>query len=221
MTRIIKDLNTFSEETSLNEDFSWGNLLSGALDFAGEGVRKTIKEKIAASIMETFGIMENSLLSAFVQEIVEKIPVKDYPGIIMGEKANVDYLAPIMVEAMDEFIERKGFDALAEQLGIEPNGWLYRIIVNGIQSPSGKEKLKQMFVEAFGGKDATGSVARDAISSLPVKDKKLISDNVKKKLSSYYGKSVEMEPDKSKGFGDYVSDFWHSLIGDKEPQKSL
>jgi hypothetical protein len=222
MTRIIKDLGSFTESEKINEDFSWGNLISGALDLGGEGLRKTIKEKIAASIMEKFGILDDSIFSGLIQEVVDAIPVKDYPGIIMGEKANVDYLAPFMVQAIGEFVERKGLDTFAESLGLDPRGWLYSTIANSLQTERGKETLKNLFVEAFGGKGAQGSVARDAISGLPQRDKVKISDSVKKKLSTLYGKPVDMEPKKDdKGVGDYISDFWHSLLGDKEPKKTF
>ena len=184
MTKIIKDLNTFSEELRINEEFNLGNLLSGALDFAGEGLRRTIKEKIAASIMEIVGVEENSLLSGLVQEVVEEIPVKDYPSILAGDKANVEYLAPHIVVAIEKFIERKGFDPIAEKIGIDPRGWLYKTIINGVQSPEGREKLKLMLIDAFGGKNAKGSVARDAISSLLPGQKEQLSDSVKKQIVS-------------------------------------
>lgn len=215
MTKIIKDLNTFSEELRINEEFNLGNLLSGALDFAGEGLRRTIKEKIAASIMEIIGVEENSLLSGLVQEVVEEIPVKDYPSILTGDKANVEYLAPHIVVAMEKFIERKGFDPIAEKIGIDPRGWLYKTIINGVQSPEGREKLKLMLIDAFGGKNAKGSVARDAISSLLPGQKEQLSDSVKKEIASVYGKSVKPEEKIEKGLGDYASAFLGSLFGNK------
>jgi hypothetical protein len=222
MPRIIKDLKSFNNNEKLNEDFSWGNLISGALDLGGQGLRKTIKEKIAASIMEKFGVRDNSIFSGLVQEVVDAIPVKDYPEIIMGEKANVEYLAPFMVQAIGEFIERKGLDTLADSLGLDPRGWLYSTLVNSFQTDKGKETLKNLFVEAFGGKESKGSVARDAISGLPDRDKAKISDSVKQRISTLYGKNVEMEPAKdTKGIGDYASDFWHSLLGDKESKKTF
>lgn len=210
MSKIIKDLNTFSDEVQLNEDFSWGGLISGAFNFASTGLRKTVKEKIAAIILEQIGIKQDSLFSGIVQEAVDAIPIKDYPALITGEKANIEYLAPKMAQAISEFFERKGFDPIAEQMGIDSKGWLYSTIRNGLQSPEGKERLKSMLIEAFGGKDAKGSVARDAISDLPKEDKQKISDEVKKKLGIMYGKKVEMEPEKK---GDYISDFWSSLLG--------
>lgn len=209
MSRIIKDLNTFSKESRLNEDFSLGSVFSDVLDFGGEGLRKTVKEKAAAFILEKIGISEDSVLSGLVQQLVDAIPFADYPQIISGEKANVDYLAPKLVQALDEFIQKKGFDQIAEKLGIENKGMLYNIIINGIQSPEGKERLKSILVQAFGGKDAKGSVFKDAISGLPKSDKDKISDGVKKKLSVMYGKKYK--EDEKLQANNPISDFFKSF----------
>jgi hypothetical protein len=210
MSRIIKDLNSFSQESELNEEFNWGNLFSGILDFGGEGLRKTVKEKIAALLLEKIGISEDSVLSGLIQQIVDAIPIKDYSAIITGEKANVDYLAPKMVQAMQEFIERKGFDPIAEKLGIEPKGWLYGIIINGFQSPEGKARLEKMLIDAFGGENAKGSVFRDAISELPKTEKDKISGEVEKKLTTIYGKQPGQQMEAPQD-GKFLVDFWKSF----------
>jgi hypothetical protein len=214
MSRIIKDLNSFSHESELNEEFNWGNALSSVMGIAGTGFQKTIKEKIAAVILEKIGILEDTILSQIVQEVVDQIPFKDYPAILTGEKANVEYLAPKMTQAITEFFERRGLDPIAQQIGIDPKGWLYSTIRNGLQSPQGKEKLKSFFIEAFGGKDAKGSVARDAFSDLPKADKDKISDEVEKKLSTMYGKPIDTETAKPEE-SNYFSDFLKSFSGTK------
>lgn len=216
MSRIIKDFDSFSKE-SVNEDFKWddvGNFFSGILGFAGEGLKKTIKQKVAASLMEKLGVEENSTLSVLIQEVVDQIPVKDYPDLFTGEKANVEYLAPLMSKTIQEFIQRKGIDTLAQQLGIKVNGWLYSTLREGLQSEKGREILENMLISAFGGKDAKGSVARDAIASLDPKDKAQLTDVVRKKADKFYGKTEDKQDDK--GFGDYISSFWNVLTGNKQ-----
>ena len=172
MSKIIKDFDSFSAENT-NESFEWndlGNFFSGILGFAGEGLRKTIKQKVAASLMEKIGVEENSTLSVLIQEVVDQIPVKDYPALFTGEKANVEYLAPLMSKTIQEFIQRKGIDTLAQQMGIKVNGWLYSTLREGLQSENGRKIIEDMLISAFGGENAKGSIARDAIADLdPIK----------------------------------------------------
>jgi hypothetical protein len=216
MSRIIKDFNSF-KESQVNEEFQWsdvGNFFSGILGFAGEGLRKTIKQKVAASLMERLGVEENSIFSTIIQEVVDQIPVKDYPELFTGEKANVEYLAPMMSKAIQELIQRKGIDGIAQQLGLKTDGWLFSTIREGLQSEKGRENIEAMLIAAFGGKDARGSVARDAISTLDPRDKDKLADVVKQRADKFYGKPGEKEEDK--GFGDYISSFWNVLTGNKQ-----
>jgi len=216
MSRIIKDFNTFKED-QINEGFSLsdiGGFFSGVLGFAGEGLRKTIKQKVAASLMERLGVEENSVFSTLIQEVVDQIPVKDYPKLFTGEKANVEYLAPMMSKAIQELIQRKGIDGIAQQLGLKTDGWLFSIIREGIQSESGRENIENMLISAFGGKNAKGSVARDVISTLDPEDKDKLANVVKKKADKFYGKS---SADKAEsGSNDYVSSFLNMLKGNKQ-----
>ena len=215
MSRIIKDFDSFSNNP-VNEDFSLGKLgdiFGGLLNFAGEGLKRTIKQKVAAGLMEKLGIAENSTLSVLIQEVIEKIELKDYPDLLTGEKANVEYFAPLMAKAIQEFIQRKGIDTLASELGIKPNGWLYSTIREGLLSEKGKAAIESTLVSAFGGRDASGSIARDAISNLDQKDKLKISDALGKKIKEIHGESTspDMTSGKSKGFGDYISSFLSAL----------
>ena len=111
---------------------------------------------------------------------------------------------------MQEFIERKGFDPIAEKLGIEPKGWLYGIIINGFQSPEGKARLEKMLIDAFGGENAKGSVFRDAISELPKTEKDKISGEVEKKLTTIYGKQPGQQMEAPQD-GKFLVDFWKSF----------
>ena len=215
MSKIIKDFDSFSSENT-NESFGLDDFFSGILGFAGEGLRRTIKQKVAASLMEKLGVEENSALSVLIQEVVEKIPVKDYPALFTGEKANVEYLAPKMSEAIQDFFERKGIDTLAQQIGIKPGGWLFSTLREGLQSEKGRMIIENMLVSAFGGENAKGSIARDAIADLDPRSKSELSDAIKSKASQFYGKSTPKEDEK--GVGDYLSTFWHSLMGDNKQQ---
>ena len=220
MSRIIKDFDSFSEEET-NEAFQFsdlGGFFNGLLGFAGEGLRKTIKQKVAAKLMEQLGVEENSNMSVIVQEVIDQIPISDYPKLLTGEKANVQYLAPMMAKALQEFIQRKGLDSLATQMGIKPTGWLYSTLREGLQSEKGKKMIEDSLIQAFGGPGAKGSIGRDAIASLDPHDKSQLSDIARKKASQFYGKSSSSANSGQSGDGamDYLSTFWNSLTGKKE-----
>jgi hypothetical protein len=219
MYRIIKDFDSFSGEET-NEAFQFsdlGGFFNGLLGFAGEGLRKTIKQKVAAKIMEQIGVEENSNMSVIVQEVIDQIPMEDYPKLLTGEKANVEYLAPMMAKALHEFIQRKGLDTLATQMGIKPTGWLYSTLREGLQSDKGKMIIENALIEAFGGPGAKGSVGRDALASLNPSDKSQLSSIAKNKASQLYGKSNSAsQSGNNKGAMDYLSTFWNSLSGKKE-----
>ena len=216
MSRIIKDFNSFNRD-NVNEEFKWsdlGNIFGGVFGFAQEGLKKTIKQKITASLLEKLGVEENSLFSTIIQEAVDQIPVKDYPEILTGEKANVEYLAPKMSLAIQELIQRKGIDGIAQQLGLKTDGWLFSTIREGLQSEKGRQNIENILIAAFGGSDAKGSVARDAIASLNPKEKDELADAIKKKADKFYGKSNGEKEEE--GFGDYISSLWNVLTGNKQ-----
>jgi|TARA_R110000868_G_scaffold15235_2_gene69582 hypothetical protein len=219
MSRIIKNFDSFSDEET-NESFQFsdlGGFFDGLLGFAGEGLRKTIKQKVAAKLMEQIGVEENSNMSVIVQEVVDQIPIEDYPELLTGEKANVDYLAPLMAKALQEFIQRKGLDSLATQMGIKPTGWLYSTLREGLQSEKGKAIIENALIEAFGGPGAKGSVGRDALASLSDTDKNQLSSIARDKASQFYGNtSSASQSDRDRGAMDYLSTFWNSLTGKKE-----
>jgi hypothetical protein len=219
MSRIIKNFDSFSDEET-NESFQFsdlGGFFDGLLGFAGEGLRKTIKQKVAAKLMEQIGVEENSNMSVIVQEVVDQIPIEDYPELLTGEKANVDYLAPLMAKALQEFIQRKGLDSLATQMGIKPTGWLYSTLREGLQSEKGKAIIENALIEAFGGPGAKGSVGRDALASLSDTDKNQLSSIARDKASQFYGNtSSASQSNRDKGAMDYLSTFWNSLTGKNE-----
>ena len=216
MSRIIKDFDSFSGEKT-NESFQFsdlGGFFNGLLGFAGEGLRKTIKQKVAAKLMEQIGVEENSNMSVILQEVVDQIPISDYPKLLTGEKANVEYLAPMMAKALQEFIQRKGLDTLATQMGIKPTGWLYSTLREGLQSEKGKKMIEDALVQAFGGPGAKGSIGMDAIAALDPNDKSQLSSIAREKASQFYGKSGNVsKPEGNRGAMDYLSTFWDALSG--------
>lgn len=164
MSRAVKNFDSFSEENRINE--MWGiddikGMLGKVIPTLGEGFTKTLKQKLAATLMKKFGILEKSDLSAVVQEIVDAVPVADIPDIISGNKTDSNYWAPIVAQAIQEFIQRKGLDPLFEKIGIDPNGWIASTIRESMQTQLGKDKLKNMILFAFNG--AVG-VGKDAVS---------------------------------------------------------
>lgn len=220
MSRIIKNFDSFADDNT-NEAFDLSGVmdfLGGAVGFAGEGLRKSIKEKIAEIIMEKIGILPDTILSGLVQEVVDQVPIKDYPAIMTGEKANVEYLAPMLSKAVIELVERKGLDTMAKQIGIDPNGMIFRTIRNGVQSEKGRAVIEKIIIDLFGGENATGSVARDAIVGLEQKDKNELADTIRNKASQFYGKSMPNTNTGSEtgGMGDYLTKFMDSLSGTKQ-----
>jgi hypothetical protein len=176
------------EEFQLNEDFSLSNIGNSLMGLVGKvipvlggGFVKTIKQKITAIILEKVGIKEKSTLSVLVQEFVDQIPPSDLPGILTGEKANAEYLAPKMAAFLQEFIQRKGLDSLAEQMGIETTGWLYSTIRESIQGEIGKEKLTKLFLNLFGSMPHVGGTA---INSLDPADKSKFEDALNQRLTT-------------------------------------
>jgi hypothetical protein len=222
MSRIIKNFDSFSHE-EVNENFDWnqlGGIFSGLVKFAGDDIATTIKQKITAKLMEQFGIEENSVLSALVQEAIGEIPLSDYPKLLTGENANVEYLAPLMAEAVQRLIQRKGLDGIAKQIGFNvdpPNNRIYSVVRNGLQGEIGKEKLTNLIINILGGDSAKGSVGADALNALDPRDKKQLSDAMKNKAAQFYGKTSTVSQSKTGNSPtDYISTFFNSLSGKNE-----
>jgi len=144
----IKPLSSFEP---VNEDFSISSLFSGfggaiesGLNFLGAGFVNTIKQKFAAFLMEKLGVVEDSPLSKIVQEVVEEIELKDYMGLISGENANVEFFVPKFASAIVDFLQRVGFDGIAESIGIETNGYLYNTLREALEERLSKsDNLKK------------------------------------------------------------------------------
>jgi hypothetical protein len=181
MSRIVKDFDSFSSSDHLNE--MWGldaieGMLGKVLPVLGEGFTKTLKQKVAAAMMEKFGIMPDSDMSAMLQEVVDAIPVADLPEILMGKKTGGAYWSPIMSQAIQEYVQRKGIDHIFTKIGIKPDGWIGSTLRESLQSQLGKEKLQKMIAFAFddvSSKDST-SIGATALDSLDPAQKDKFND---------------------------------------------
>jgi len=210
MTKIVK-LNEFEE---VNENLTMGEILFGkVLPFLGEGFIKTLKQKIAAILMEKIGILENSKFSIIIQELVDSIPAKDLPGLITGEKANAEYLAPKLAQACQEYIQRKGLDSLFEPFGIDPNGWLASTVREGIQSEIGQERLEAFFISALGGE----RLLTGALAKLDPEDRKAVDSALVQQAAKSYPTQIKKESgqgNSGSGLGvmDTLSSIWSGLL---------
>jgi hypothetical protein len=207
MTKIVK----LDEFNHMNEDLSMGEILFGkVLPFMGEGFIKTLKQKIAATLMEKIGILEDSKFSIIIQELVDSIPVKDIPGLITGEKANAEYLAPKLAQACQEYIQRKGLDSLFEPFGIDPNGWLASTVREGLQSELGQEKIEAFFIAALGGE----KLLTGALSKLDPEDKRAVDSALVQQAAKMYPTKVNgTESKESKGgMMDTLSSIWSGFL---------
>lgn len=209
MTKIVK----LDEFQPVNEELSMGELLFGkVLPFMGEGFIKTLKQKIAAILMEKIGILEDSKFSIIIQELVDSIPVKDIPGLMTGEKANAEYLAPKLAQAVQEYIQRKGLDSLFEPFGIDPNGWMASTIREGLQSEIGQDRLEAFFIAALGGE----RILSGALSKLDPSDKRAVDSALVQQAAKVYPTKVEKQSSAGNGSKpgvmDTLSAIWGGLL---------
>jgi hypothetical protein len=206
----IKKFEDFPyNQESVNEGFldDVTSIIGKMVPFLGTGFIKTIKQKLAATLLEKLGIMENTAASTIIQELVDAIEVKEMPGLLTGENANAEFLAPRLAQAVQEYIQRKGFDSLYVPFGIDPNGWLASTIREGFQEEVGKERLTKFFLKALGGEP----IGKELVNKLDPKDKNQIKDALSRQLAKEY-------PTKSKsgsesGFMDTVGSIWDKFTG--------
>jgi len=199
----IKDFDSFSVNEDLN--FNLSGILSKVLPVLGTGFTKTVKQKFAAILLEKLGIMENTMLSGLVQEFVDQIPVSDIPGIITGDNINAEYFAPKFAGFLQEFVQRKGLDTIATQIGIKPDGWIYSILRESLQTQIGKEKLTKFFLSAFGG----DNIGQSALSQLDPSDKNRFSDALSQRIGQNYNPNASSNTSSSTSKED--GGFWSSI----------
>jgi hypothetical protein len=217
MANNIKSFEDFKSE-SVNENwFSDG--LSGLLGYAGNAFSDVLKGKASAYLLSFFGIGEQSIFSKLVQNFVEQIPVADLTKIIFAGKANSAYLAPKMADATIEFLTEKGLDGIAQDLGIEQDGWIYRTISEMLANQARREdfrnSLESFYLQAFNGFE--GAADKDDFM-------KSLSSTEERTLKSGIDRVIDVrdkEVDMNKPAGDLVSDFLSGLAGNGQSLQSL
>jgi hypothetical protein len=213
MTNNIKSFDDFRSKP-LNE--SW---LSNLLGSAGDAFSDVLKSKASAYLLSFFGINERSIFSKLVQNFVEQIPVADLTKIIFAGKANSAYLAPKMADASIEFLTEKGIDGIAEDLGIDPSGWIYRTISemlsNEIKRNNFRNSLEDFYLQALNGFQGA-SDKEDFVKSLSPVEKRKLKTGIDRIASSQDKKILKDKP-----AGDLITDFFSGLSGKGQSLQSL
>lgn len=138
--------------------FSWDTVTS----LFGKGldaVSDVVKGKVTAILLSKLGIKEGTIFEKLVENFVETIPVKDYYSLVFKGKASAPYLAPKAAQATMEFLQEKGLDGIAQALGIDEKGLIYRTVSEMISKETTKgdfsKTLEQFYLEIFGGIEPT------------------------------------------------------------------
>jgi hypothetical protein len=149
MSNHIKSFESFSSGKSQKEtllEFDAGSLLTGAVNFFGPGLGSAVEQKLVEFLLNKLGIKPDTAASMLIQEVVEAIPMEDYPDLLTGEKLNMRYLNPYLAEAIVDSVKRTGldpiFNPLAEKFGLEPGGLLTRTFVESFEA-LGEDELRK------------------------------------------------------------------------------
>lgn len=180
----IKNYDSFDRVDESILDFDLGSALSSITNAFGGA----IKEKIVAVILSKIGLKEDSVLSEIVQELVENFPTADlYKLFTQDPKVwNSNYFAPQLAKATKEFIERKGFDTLAEKLGVDPKGMLYRTIKELAHEETGMDNLTKFYGTLLGGTNFGTSTLKRMMKDKELTSKDHSGNNVGDILSSVW-----------------------------------
>lgn len=157
---MIRSFSEFIKKpvTESNDFFSFDTVTS----LFGKGIdaiSDVVKGKVVAVLLSKLGIKEGTIFSKLVENFVETIPVGDYYSIMFKGKASAPYLAPKAAQATIEFLMEKGVDGVAENLGVEKDGLIFRtiseMITNETTRDNFKNSLEKFFLEIFGGLEST------------------------------------------------------------------
>jgi len=156
---MVKSFSEFINKPVNEADlFSWDTVTS----LFGKGldaVSNVVKGKVVAVLLSKLGIKEGSIFEKLVENFVETIPVGDYYSLVFKGKASAPYLAPKAAQATMEFLQEKGLDGMAQALGIDEKGLIYRTISEMITNETTKgtfsKTLEQFYLEIFGGIEPT------------------------------------------------------------------
>jgi hypothetical protein len=176
----VKNFDNFQEDSSLDEGFDFFDFLGKTFDIAGDALASTIKQKVVALMMEKLGILENSLLSEFLQQCVSTIDIAEWPGILFGENGGVKYFAPKMAEAIQLTLQKKGLDTIFKTFGVDSNGFLARTLLNAINENESREKIEKFILYLFG-EDL--NIGAEVVKSMETKDKELLNNAMFKAAS--------------------------------------
>jgi hypothetical protein len=171
----VKNFDNFRSDSKVNEEFDFFDFLGKTWDIAGDALSSTLKQKIVAVLMEKFGVLENSLASEFLQQVVSNIPVGDYPEIFMGEKGNVKYFAPLLAKSIKFTVEKKGLDDIFKTFGFDSNGLIARTILNAIMQADSLEKIENFILSLFG---EEANIGKEAMSALDQKERELLNNSM-------------------------------------------
>lgn len=196
------------------------------LGLLGDGFGNMVKQKVIAYLLEFLKIKEKSPISKLFQEIFEEIDVDEYYGIISGKYSNWDFFIPKIADGLIGFLQRSGFDEIAESLGIESDGYLYSTIREAIEESLSKKQNLKKSIESFlkkmlKGKNPGESVdlkglAKDMDSSN--NGKKLI-DKINKKVIPHTG--LGNGGNKEKSVMGYIEDLLGSNSNTSKLAKAL
>jgi hypothetical protein len=79
--------------------------------------------------------------------------------LVFKGKASAPYLAPKAAQATMEFLQEKGLDGIAQALGIDEKGLIFRTVSEMISNETTKgtftKSLEQFYLEIFGGIEPT------------------------------------------------------------------
>lgn len=156
---MVKSFSEFINKPVNEEDlFSWDTVTS----LFGKGldaVSDVVKGKVIAVLLSKLGIKEGSIFEKLVENFVETIPVGDYYSLVFKGKASAPYLAPKAAQATMEFLQEKGLDGMAQALGIDEKGLIFRTVSEMISNETTKgtfsKTLEQFYLEIFGGIEPT------------------------------------------------------------------
>lgn len=156
---MVKSFSEFINKPVNEADlFSWDTVTS----LFGKGldaVSDVVKGKVVAVLLSKLGIKEGSIFEKLVENFVETIPVGDYYSLVFKGKASAPYLAPKAAQATMEFLQEKGLDGIAQALGIDEKGLIFRTVSEMISNETTKgtftKTLEQFYLEILGGIEPT------------------------------------------------------------------
>jgi len=189
MSNHIKSFESFSSGKSQKDsllEFDAGSLLTGAVNFFGPGLGSAVEQKLVEFLLNKLGIKPDTAASMLIQEVVEAIPMEDYPSILTGEKLNMAYLNPYLAEAIVDSVKRTGLDTifnpLAEKFGLEPGGLLTRTIVESFEA-LGEDELKKNIISILNFIAGIEFNAGEYASTLDAETQEKLSKGIGKALS--------------------------------------